>query len=94
MNETLEGMTQERWDALTESEREKIRDYSGLSPQLKDWRGYRVEVEDNYGETRRFIVGMSTGWRPCNLEVKTRRSFGGFAASKEYKTVRVLYRVR
>lgn len=79
---------------MSEAEREAIRDDSGLSPQLKNLRGYRVEVVDNYGNTRRFIVGQSTGWRPCTLEIKTRRSFGGFAADKQYKSVRVLYRAR
>lgn len=90
----LDIMTAERWDSMTEAERERIRDYSGLSPQLKDLRGWRVEVVDKYGETRRFIVGQSTGWKPCSLEVKTRRSFGGFAAEQEYRSVRKLYRVR
>jgi hypothetical protein len=46
------------------------------------------------GETRRFIVGRSTGWRPCHLEIHNRRSTGGGAASREYKSVRRLYFAR
>lgn len=65
-----------------------------LSPQLKGLEGYRVEVQTLYGETRRFIVGRSTGWIPIHLEVRTRRSMGGGAAENRYFSVRVLERVR
>jgi hypothetical protein len=87
---TLDGMTSEQWDSMSTAERERIRDYSGLSPQLKGLEHKRVEVVDDYGETRRFYVGMSTGWRPRHLEIKTRRSFGGMAADKHYQSVRVV----
>ena len=90
----LEGMTYEKWNGMTTGERERVRDYSGLSPQLKGKEGYRVEVETTYGETRRFIVGRSTGWKPCNLEVHNRRSSGGPAAEMEYKSVKVIYNAR
>ncbi len=90
----LEGKTQAKWDSLSHSEKEKIRDYSNLSPQLMGYIGYRVEVETTYGEKRRFIVGQSTGWRPINLEINNRRSLGGIAAEGKYKSVRVLYYTR
>lgn len=90
----LQDMTQERWDALSRQQREAIRDLSGLSPQLKGLEGWRVEVVDMQGETRRFIVGRSTGWRPCSLEIKTIRSHGGDPARMEYRSVRKLNRVR
>lgn len=65
-----------------------------LSPQLIGLEGYRVEVVDNYDETRRFIVGKSTGWLPIHLEIARRDSSGGPGASREYKSVRVIERVR
>ena len=69
------------------------KDLSDLSPQLNPWLGWRVEVVTGYDETRRFIVGRSTGWKPINLEVATRRSLGGSGAEKHYKSVRPLYKV-
>lgn len=90
----LDGMTQERWDRLTPAERDRIRDWSGLSPQLRGLEGFRVEVVRTDGERSRFIVGRSTGWRPCHLEIKTRRSLGGMSADREYQVVRPIGRVR
>jgi hypothetical protein len=90
----MEKMTGERWDGLSSAEKEAIRDNSGLSPQLVGREGYRVEVETTYGEKRRFIVGKSTGWKPCHVELFNRRSWGGFAAEMKYKSVRVLYYAR
>lgn len=91
----LDGMTQEKWNSLSRTQRDMIRDYSDLSPQLSGFEGYRVEVVDTPGDTpRRFIVGRSTGWRPCHIEVARRNSHGGMAASKEYASVRVLYRAK
>ena len=94
MKTELEGMTQQKWDSLSQSEREESRDLSGLNQQLKGMEGYRVEVVTTYGEKRRFIVGRSTGWRPCSLEINNRRSMGGGAAEQQYKSVRVLYKAR
>lgn len=90
----LEGMTQAKWGSLSIIEREKARDLSGLSPQLKGLEGWRVEVIDKYGDKRRFIVGRSTGWRPCHIEVKSTRSHGGMAAMVEYESVRTIRKVR
>lgn len=64
-----------------------------LSYQLTGLEGWRIEVETFYGEVRRFIVGRSTGWKPVHLEIKTRRSFGGGAAEKVYKSIKKLYKV-
>lgn len=50
-----------------------------LTPQLVGLEGRRVEVAAPDGERARFWVGKSTGWMPCHLEVKTRRSSGGAA---------------
>lgn len=91
----LAGMTWERWKLLSTVEREKLRDNSGLSPQLVDHEGHRVEVIDNYGQTRRFWVGKSTGWQPCHIELKLRTSSGGMPADKLYvKVTRVSKRSR
>ncbi len=59
----------------------------GLSPQLVGLEGHRVEVVDRYGVTRRFIVGQSTGWMPCHLEIKRRGNIGGDPADREYQSV-------
>ena len=90
MATTLIGMTQAKWNALPPADREGLRDSSDLTPQLIGLEGQRVEVVSIHGDTRRFIVGKSTGWKPCHLEVKTRRSLGGGPASREYRSVRVV----
>lgn len=62
-----------------------------LVPQLTGLEGKRVEVVDSDGEARRFIVGKSTGWMPCHLEIKTRRSSGGGAVwGAPFRSVRVV----
>ena len=61
-----------------------------LTPQLIGLEGKRVEVVDMDGQTRRFIVGKSTGWMPCHLEIARRDSTGGGAASGPFKSVRVV----
>lgn len=80
----------DQWSRLPESEKARLRDLSGLTPCLMGYEGKRVEVVDRYGHTRRFWVSRSTGWRPCHLEVKTRRSLGGDAAHARYVSVRVV----
>lgn len=90
----LQGMTQEKWNTLSVAEREAMRDLGGLSPQLVGLEGWRVEVVTTYGEKRRFIVGRSTGWRPCHIEISRRSAFGGPGAEKTYASVRKLYRAR
>lgn len=91
-NTTLEGMTQAKWDKLTPAQRNALRSDAGLTPQLKGLEGDRVEVVTTYGETRRFIVGRSSGWVPCHIEIHNTRSTGGCAAHREYKSVRVVKR--
>lgn len=82
-------MNQLEWNKLTKEQRAALADNSGLSPQLIGLEGWRVDVGN-----RRFIVGKSTGWRPCHLELYNRRSLGGSPADKHYEIVRPLYRVR
>lgn len=94
---TLDGMTQETWMRLSSADKDRLRDLSHLSPQLIGMEGWRVEVVDaeiSGGQTRRFIVGKSTGWRPCHLEIHNRRSRGGHPACKRYQSVRRLEKVR
>ncbi len=79
------------WAKMSPAQKDAVRDLSGLTRQLLDLEGWRVEVDTMAGETRRFYVGRSTGWRPCHLEVLTRRSMGGDAADKQYRAVRPLY---
>jgi hypothetical protein len=90
----LKGMTQERWSRMTLEQREAARDDSALSKQLIGLEGWRVEVIDEGGNKWRFIVGKSTGWRPCHLEVSRRNALGGFPARDRYASVRTLYRAR
>ncbi len=53
-----------------------------------------VEAVDVHGERRRFIVGKSTGWRPCHLEIKTARSACGDPARARYQSVKALEKIR
>lgn len=64
-----------------------------LTPQLIGLEGWRVEVEQD-GEKRRFIVGKSTGWTPCHLEIAKRNSSGGPAAYGPYDKVRQIEKIR
>ena len=80
---------------LPREERAAYRDTSVLSPQLDPYRGWQVEIVDHDGKTRRFIVGRSQGWCPCNIELKKVSSRNGSPAdSRGYKSVTPLRRVR
>lgn len=83
-------MNWETWQKLSAAEKAQQVDKSGLTQQLCGYEGARVEVVTSYGETRRFWVGKSTGWKPCHLEVATVRSMGGISAERDYKSVRVI----
>jgi hypothetical protein len=62
-----------------------------LTPQLVGSEGRRVEVVDCCGQRRRFIVGRSTGWLPCHLEIARRNSSGGPAVmGTPFQSVRVV----
>jgi len=87
-------MDAQTWNSMTEADKDKARSAEGLTPQLVGLEGYRVEVVTTYGETRRFIVGKSTGWVPRHLEVARRDSMGGTGAEREYASVRKLYYAR
>lgn len=58
-----------------------------LTPQLKGLEHRLVEVEDEFGEVRKFRVGRSTGWIPVHLEIGKLSDSGGVAASRRYKRV-------
>jgi len=71
------------------------RSCSQLTPQLIGKEGWRVEVIDKFDEKRRFIVGKSSGFIPCHIEVPRRDSSGGVAAmGTPFKSVHMLYQVR
>lgn len=80
-------------EARRQAERTGVKLNAELSPQLIGLEGWRVEVVTTYGETRRFIVGKSTGWIPCHLEIKHHDSHGGGAAEREYTSVKALRKV-
>jgi hypothetical protein len=65
-----------------------------LTPALEGLEGWRVEVLTPDGERRRFIVGRSTGWLPCHLEISRRNALGGMAAMGPYLSVRKLEKIR
>lgn len=91
----LSNMTQAKWDRMTPAQRDAARDNSGLSPQLRGLEGWRVEVKDKAdSRPRRFIVGRSTGWRPCHLEISRSNARGGFPAALHYFSVRPIENVR
>lgn len=91
----LAGMTQTVWNTFSKEEQERMRDNSHLTPQLIGLEGWRVEVMCREGgKPWRFIVGKSTGWRPCHLEIKTTRSMGGSPARDRYHSVRKIRKVR
>lgn len=73
----LANMTQERWETLPEARRREIRDHSGLTPILTGLEGMRVEATLDDGSKERFIVGRSSGWRPCHIALKRVDSRGG-----------------
>ena len=83
------------WERMTAWEKDICRDISGLTPQLIGMEGWRVEVTSEMtGEVRRFIVGRSTGWRPCHIELKLRTSMDGVSANYRYLLVTKLKKVR
>ena len=88
---TLDGMTYDVWRTLPEAERDRLRDLSDLTPELIGLEGWRVEAVTTYGETRRFYVGRSTGWKPIHLDIARRDSSGGPGADRHYETVRKLF---
>lgn len=90
----LEGMTQERWARIPSNVRSVIRDLSDLTPQLTGYEGWRVQVMRTDGTPARFIVGRSTGWKPCHIEVKRVDSSGGAGADRTYASVTPLRKVR
>ena len=89
----LVTMTQDAWNRMSVAQREASRDLSGLNPQLTGLEGCRVEAVTLQGNTRRFIVGRSTGWRPCHIEIARRDSMGGGTAEGKYASIRRLCRV-
>ena len=62
-----------------------------LPPQLTGLEGKRVEVIDRHGERRRFLVGKSTGWMPCHLEIARSNNTGGPAVTgAPFQSVRIV----
>ena len=71
------------------------RSSSELTPQLIGLENRRVEVVHEFTAGQpvkiRFIVGKSTGFIPCHLELKSSRSSGGGAVCLgDIKSVRVI----
>lgn len=67
----LEGMTQDKWDAMPKAQRDKMRDTSDLHPLLSTYIRQKVKVlpKREYGAST-FTVGITTGWRPVLLAMR------------------------
>lgn len=66
-----------------------------LIPEFIGKEGYRVQIIDKYGETRRFIIGKSSGFIPCHLEIAKSNSRGGAAVcGYPFKSINFIERVR
>lgn len=50
---------------------------SELIPEFIGKEGKKVEVVTSYGTKERYIIGKSTSFIPCHLELKQRNSSGG-----------------
>lgn len=71
------------------------RSQSELIPEFIGREGWRVEVVTSYGETNRFIIGRSTGFIPCHLEIKKSNSYGGVSVmGYPFKSLRFIEKVR
>ena len=68
----LEGVTQAKWDAMTKTQRDKMRDMSEVHPLLSTYIGQKVKVSPKrqFGAST-FRVGITTGWRPVLLAVRS-----------------------
>lgn len=80
----LENLARDRFAASG------TRSKAELSPQLVGLEGRRVEAVTTSGDTKRFIVGRSTGWIPIHLEIARRNCNGGPPADLRYASVRVI----
>lgn len=71
----LEGMTQAKWDTMPKAQRDKMRDTSELHPLLSTYIGQKVKVlpKREFGAST-FTVGMTTGWRPVLLAMRSNAS--------------------
>lgn len=78
----------EYYQSLVETARQENlatgwRTESELVPELMGMEGKRLEIvhqwESGETETVRFWLGKTSGFIPCHLEIKTRRSLGGGA---------------
>jgi hypothetical protein len=74
-------MTQEYWDTLSQEQRHAARDMSGCNPALVPYIGRKVRVQKPYefltGHTAHtFRVGITTGWRPALMAMRSRTQHG------------------
>jgi hypothetical protein len=87
----------EHYQMLVEKARQEFessgkRCFVELHPRFKHLQGRRVEVVQ-YGQKERFDVGMSTGWIPNMLRIKTKRGlpFGeAISFDEKFDSIRVI----
>ena len=72
-------------------------DSSDLNPEFIPYlkSGQRVEVEFNYStgykEKFRGFIGVTTGWKPCFILLRTKRSIGSsYTIHKNDKVVKII----
>lgn len=78
----------EGWDSMTRAQRQAWREHHGTMPRdptpnqdlyaaLRSRQRVRIVYPSGGSYPVRCYVGMSMGWHPCFLEIKTSRSMGG-----------------
>jgi len=64
------------------------RSQSELIPEFIGKEGKKVTVTDNYGETRTFRIGKSTGFIPCHLEIEGNEDGGGAVTGYPFSVIK------
>jgi hypothetical protein len=78
------------WRDANKQQRLALQDLSGLHAPFIGLEGCRVEVSERSGYKRRFIIGRSTGWKPCHLEIARRNSSGGGALYVDFDSFKIV----
>lgn len=72
-----------------------IKSTAELIPEFIGREGWRVEVKTSYDTIERFIIGKSTGFIPCHLEIKKSNSSGGAQVmGYPFKSINFIEKVR
>lgn len=78
------------WRDADTIQKAALRDTSGLHAPFVGLEGCRIEVSERSGYKRRFIIGKSTGWKPCHLEIARRDSHGGASLWVDFDSFKIV----